>query len=86
MTFLKAGLMGAALVTITACGPEGIPSNFETAPNRLLTTGEVTCQHYITDIVIWDRAITAPKDMDPQVAHGICKGEGKRMRRMRGNG
>ena len=55
------------------------PEDYETAPVEVSTAqGIVTCQLYMHDRVIWDRAIHRPETMSVATADAVCVAEGKR--------
>ncbi len=63
---------------LSGCIPS--PEDVESAPVKVQTPkGEVTCQLYRLDRVIWDRATDFPADkMSVPEADAYCKQEGQR--------
>lgn len=58
------------------------PYAYETKPVKIASAkGDVTCQFYTTDYVVWDRAIDLPASMTVAEADAICFEAGKRRKR-----
>lgn len=71
------GLVAAA--TMAGCVPS--PQNYESEPVVLKTPkGNVTCQLYTPELVIWDRSIDRPYGMSVETADAICRKEGQRQK------
>lgn len=67
----------AALVLLTACIDK---KAFETAPVTLETPqGDVTCQLYTDERVMWDESIAHPQSMTKEAADKLCWNEGVRI-------
>ncbi|WP_170769773.1 hypothetical protein [Ruegeria lacuscaerulensis] len=77
-TLTKSLLLLPLIAGLAACVPS--PEDFETTPVKVQTPkGEVTCQLYRPDRVIWDRAIDFPATkMTVPEADAYCKQEGQR--------
>lgn len=77
-SFTKIALTVPLLAMLAGCIPS--PEELETAPVKVQTPkGEVTCQLYRPDRVIWDRATNFPATkMSVSEADAYCKQEGQR--------
>lgn len=75
---LKVALILPIAATLSGCIPS--PKDLETTPVKVQTSkGEVTCQLYRPDRVLWDRAINYPASkMSVAEADGYCQQEGQR--------
>lgn len=69
-----------ALLAVSAAVLAGCnKTEFETAPVALDTPqGEVICQLYRRDMVMWDRALSRPAAMSDATASQLCIDEGRR--------
>lgn len=71
----KVVLLTVACAALTACDK----SQYESEPVTLQTPqGDVTCQLYRHDIVMWDEAISRPAAMTDDAANALCEAEGQR--------
>lgn len=72
-----------ALCALTAASGCSIhQANYETAPVVVATrSGDVTCQLYTKQIVMWDEAIDIPAGMPLDQADRICLYAGERQKR-----
>lgn len=62
------------VMSLSACYS---PDEYETDPVEVQTSkGIVTCQLYTTRIVIWDRSINRPNNMDVAEADEYCRRAG----------
>ena len=76
---MKYGFLAIGLISISACSND--PTDYETDQVSLTTPqGEVTCQLYRRDMVLWDRAVTRPAGMTDEAANQACRNEGTRER------
>ncbi|CUH48468.1 MULTISPECIES: hypothetical protein [Ruegeria] len=77
-SFTKIALIVPLFAMLAGCIPS--PEELETAPVKVQTPkGEVTCQLYRPDRVIWDRATNFPATkMSVSEADAYCKQEGQR--------
>ena len=74
--FLATLIAATAIVFLSGCIS---PEDYETTPVEVSTPqGIVTCQLYLHDRVIWDRAIHRPETMSVAAADAACVAEGKR--------
>lgn len=73
----KLGILALTAVSLSAC--VGSPRQYETTPVEISTPkGNVTCQLYTREQVIWDRAIARPNNMSTTEADNYCIAEGRR--------
>ena len=76
--FLSLSLLGATLALASGC----TIASLETEPVTLKTDkGEVVCQLYDRNTVIFDRAIHMPHAMHIEEADALCRAEGDRLRK-----
>lgn len=76
---MKLALATMALVVLTACVDR---KSYETDPVTLKTDqGNVICQLYTNQHVLWDESIAHPKAMTQKTADGICWAEGVRLQK-----
>ena len=76
--FLSLSLLGTTLAIVTACSP----TVYETEPVTLKTDkGEVVCQLYDRNTVIFDRVIHMPHAMHVEEADALCRAKGERLRK-----
>ncbi len=69
-----AALSIPALVALSACSN---PEHYETDPVQVQTSrGIVTCQIYLTSMVVWDRSIDRPSNMGVKEADEYCRRAG----------
>ena len=74
--FLSLSLLGATLALVSGC----IIASMETEPVTLKTNkGEVACQLYDRNTVIFDRAIHMPHAMHIAEADALCRAERERL-------
>lgn len=74
----RPAMSGSVICLLSACVD---PVHYETAPVTLMTVqGEVICQLYTHERVLWDRAIDRPETMTVVDADNICRSEGERLR------
>ena len=74
--FLSLSLLGATLAPMSGC----TITSFETEPVTLKTDkGEVVCQLYDRNSVIFDRVIHMPHAMHVEEADALCGAEGERL-------
>ncbi len=77
MTKISTSFLMLGLLAVSACVPG---EAFETDPVRVPTTkGDVYCQLYTRDIVMWDHSISHTNNMSTEEADDICYEMGKRM-------
>ena len=68
---LKLVISTASAATLTGCID---PANYATTPVSVTTeTGNVVCQLYRTNNVLWDEAISIPPGMSISTGDSICK-------------
>ena len=76
--FVSLSLLGATLALVLGC----TITSFETEPVTLKTNkGEVVCQLYERNTVIFDRVIHMPHAMHVEEADALCRAEGERLRK-----
>lgn len=68
-------VLAVVAAALTGCDK----TEFETTPVTVTTPqGDVTCQLYRHDMVMWDTALSRPADMTDEVANNACIEEGER--------
>ena len=73
--FLSLSLLGATLALISGC----TTASFETEPVTLNTDkGDVVCQLYSRNTVLFDYVIAMPHAMHVDEANALCRAEGER--------
>jgi hypothetical protein len=71
----------SSVLAVTMTGACVDRTGFETEPAVVKTElGDVTCQLYTADLVMWDRHIVRPKGMNAAIADEICYQEGLRQK------
>ncbi|MCA0927021.1 hypothetical protein [Ruegeria profundi] len=77
-SFIRCILVLPVVASLAACIPS--PKDLETEPVKVQTPkGEVTCQLYRQNRVVWDRAIDFPATkMSVPEADNYCRQEGQR--------
>ena len=76
--FLSLSLLGVTLALASGC----TLASFETEPVTLKTDkGEVVCQLYDRNTVIFDRVIHMPYAMHVEEADALCRAESERLRK-----
>jgi len=74
--FLSLSLLGATLALVSGCTTK----SFETEPVTLKTDkGDVVCQLYDRNTVIFDHVIHMPHAMHVEEANALCRAEGERL-------
>jgi hypothetical protein len=74
--FLSLSLLGATLALVSGCTTK----SFETEPVTLKTDkGDVVCQLYGRNTVIFDHVIHMPHAMHVEEANALCRAEGERL-------
>ena len=74
--FLSLSLLGATLALVSGCTTK----SFETAPVTLKTDkGDVVCQLYDRNTVIFDHVVHMPNAMHVEEANALCRAEGERL-------
>ena len=69
--------VAVAVLIFTLVGCAG-KANFETAPVTVSTgKGDVICQLYRLDNVLWDEAISVPAGMSIKTGDALCKQRGE---------
>ncbi|MTH78852.1 hypothetical protein GL286_14055 [Paracoccus aestuariivivens] len=76
---MKYGFLALGLLSFSACSND--PADYETPVVTVKTeAGDVTCQLYRRDMVLWDRALTKPATLSDEAANAACRNEGGRER------
>lgn len=76
---VRSRLVLAGLALLGAAGCTIDPRDYETTPVEVASSkGVVTCQLYIEDTIVWDRAIDIPNGMSIAEGDQICRAEGQR--------
>jgi hypothetical protein len=72
-------IFAAGGMTLAGCMPT--PAGLASTPVVIETPeGQVTCQFYLDDVVLWDNAIAQPEGMGEATADAYCVREGERRR------
>ena len=75
--FLSLSLLGATLALVSGC----TTASFETEPVTLKTDkGDVVCQLYSRNTVLFDHVISMPHAMHVPEANALCRAEGERQK------